>query len=110
MNENLDSVDPVDEGIGYGSDRWWPRRIGGVFFLLLLMLTIAGVVVVALGQWRWGTRLIGVALLVAACIRGALTEESGGMLSVRHKVIDVPVLVALGAALVALSVSIPDQV
>ena len=33
-----DTAEPVDEGIGYGSDRWWPRRLGGVFFLALFVL------------------------------------------------------------------------
>ncbi|MEI2810654.1 MAG: DUF3017 domain-containing protein [Nocardioides sp.] len=104
-----DTAEPVDEGIGYGSDRWWPRRLGGVFFLALFVLTIAGVVVVALGEWRWGTRLIGLALLVAAGTRALITPERAGMLAVRPKYVDVPVLIGLGATIVALSVSIPDQ-
>lgn len=94
---------------GFGSDRWWPARLGGVLFLLVLVATLTGVAVVATGRWRWGTRLIGVALLSAAALRGVVRSDHAGMLAVRPRALDVTVLGAVGAAIIALSISIPEQ-
>lgn len=98
-----------EAGIGYGSSRWWPARLGGVVFLLVLALTVIGVIVAALGSWRWGTRLVGISLLVGAVARTVIPQEAAGMLAVRRKLVDVPVLLLLGTAIAVLSVSIPDQ-
>jgi hypothetical protein len=85
-----------------------PRTVGGVVYLGVLVATIVGVVVVALGEWRAGLTTIGVAVLVGGVARLLLPDASAGMLGIRRKLIDVLTLLALGGALVVLAAVIPD--
>ena len=52
---------------------------------------------------------IGGALLLAAAVRLVLADRDAGMLAVRHKSVDVALLVVLGVALIFLAGSIPNQ-
>ena len=49
------------------------------------------------------------ALFVAAVVRGLLPTSQAGMLAVRRRVVDIAILVAIGAVLWFLSTSIPNQ-
>ncbi|MFN8193475.1 MAG: DUF3017 domain-containing protein [Nocardioidaceae bacterium] len=89
--------------------RRYPSTIGGAFYLLVLVLTIAGLVVTALGEWRFGVRIVGGSLLFAALVRVVLRPVDAGMLGVRNKVVDAVLLVLAGAVLIFLAGSIPDQ-
>ncbi len=109
MSDTPDSGHPDQPGIGYGSDRWWPERLGGVVYLILLAATLLGVAVVTLWSWRWGTRLIGGALVAGGAARLILPGAHAGMLAVRPRLLDVPMLILLGASILVLSVSIPEQ-
>lgn len=90
-------------------ERRYPSTIGGAFYLLVLLVVGAGLVVVITGEWRLGIRIMGGSLFGAALIRLALRARDAGMLAVRHKVLDAFVLVVLGSALIFLAGSIPDQ-
>ena len=90
-------------------ERRYPSTIGGAFYLLVLAVTIGGLAVASLSDWRIGIRIVGGALLFAAAVRMVLGPRDAGMLAVRHKVLDVALLVGLGAALIFLASSIPDQ-
>ncbi|MFT3874607.1 MAG: DUF3017 domain-containing protein [Nocardioides sp.] len=92
-----------------GEGRRYPSTIGGAFFLVVLALAIAGVVVAATGSWRTGIRLLGSALLFAAAVRLVLRPGDAGMLAVRHKAIDAALLISVGVALILLTSSIPNQ-
>ncbi|KQV65100.1 hypothetical protein ASC64_15090 [Nocardioides sp. Root122] len=83
--------------------------MGGAFYLLVLGVVAAAMVVVALDEWRTGIRLMGGALVFAALVRLVLRRRDAGMLAVRHKVLDAVVLAVLGGALIFLATSIPDQ-
>ena len=85
-----------------------PRTLGGVVYLGVLVATVVGVVVVALGEWRAGLTTIGVAVLVGGGVRLVLPNDRAGMLGIRRKLIDVLTLLALGGALVVLAAIIPD--
>ena len=89
--------------------RRYPSTIGGAFYLLVLGVVGVAMVVVALDEWRTGIRLMGGALLFAAGVRLVLRSRDAGMLAVRHKVLDAAVLIVLGASLIFLAGSIPDQ-
>ena len=89
--------------------RRYPSTIGGAFYLLVLGVVAAALVVVALGEWRSGIRLMGGALIFAAAMRLVLRSRDAGMLAVRHKVLDAAVLIVLGGLLIFLAGSIPDQ-
>lgn len=94
---------------GEVEERRYPSTIGGAFYLSMLLITGIGLVVVALSDWRVGIRIVGGALIFGAAVRAVLSPRDAGMLAVRHKVLDVVLLAGLGAALIVLASSIPDQ-
>lgn len=72
---------------------------------------VGSIAVVGLGRvfmehWREGGVLLGVALLVAAALRVALTPEQAGLLTVRSRFVDVLCYLGLGAAMVLLAATI----
>jgi Protein of unknown function (DUF3017) len=89
--------------------RRYPSTMGGAFYLLVLGVVAAALVVVALDEWRSGMRLMGGALIFAAAVRLVLRRRDAGMLAVRHKVLDAAILIVLGGSLIFLAGSIPDQ-
>lgn len=76
---------------------------------MILGVVLAGLVVVAAADWRVGIRIVAGALGAAALLRLALPEKDAGMLAVRHRLLDVAILLAVGITLFVLSVTIPDQ-
>lgn len=107
LNEEPQVTDePGDEP---PAPRRYPSTIGGGFYLVVLALTTAGVVVAAASDWRTGVRMIGGALAFAAVLRLVLRDRDAGMLAVRHRALDVAILVVIGGALFVLAASIPDQ-
>lgn len=86
-----------------------PSTLGGVLYLLVLLATGVGVVLAGVDDWRTGVRWEGGALIAAAALRLVLPEREAGMLAVRHRVTDALLLSAMGAVLVFLAGSIPDQ-
>lgn len=98
-----------DHPPGEPEERRYPSTIGGAFYLLVLAVTVAGLAVASLSDWRIGIRIVGGSLLFAAVVRTALGPRDAGMLAVRHKALDVAVLIGLGVALIFLTTSIPDQ-
>jgi hypothetical protein len=89
--------------------RRYPSTFGGLCYLAILVATSVGLLWVILGDWRVGTRVIGGALIAAGLARLVLRQRSAGMLAVRHRLVDVVMLVAVGASVVLLSGSIPEQ-
>ncbi|WP_210650341.1 DUF3017 domain-containing protein [Nocardioides sp. SYSU D00065] len=99
------SAEPVDPD----EPRRYPSTIGGTFYLLVLGAVAVAMVLVAVGEWRPGIRLMGGSLIFAALLRLLLRSRDAGMLAVRHKLLDAAILIALGGSLVFLAGSIPDQ-
>ncbi|NYE37322.1 hypothetical protein F4692_002455 [Nocardioides cavernae] len=105
-----ESVPPVSaEPYDPDEPRRYPSTIGGAFYLLVLGVVAVSMVLVVLGEWRTGIRLMGGSLLFAALVRLVLRSRDAGMLAVRHKVLDALVLLVLGGSLIFLAGSIPDQ-
>ena len=73
----------------------------------VLAVVAAGLAAAALGHWRAGAFLIGLALLLAAGLRLTLRERQAGFLVVRSRGFDAAVLLVLGFAVVALANTIP---
>lgn len=90
-------------------ERRYPSTIGGAFYLLVLAVTAVGLGIALYAEWRTGVRVMGGALVFAALIRLLLRARDAGMLAVRHKLLDAVLLGVLGAALIVLAGSIPDQ-
>ena len=107
----ISAEDLVDgeEPLGEPEERRYPSTIGGAFYLLVLAITVGGLTVAAVADWRIGIRILGGALLFAAAVRLVLGPRDAGMLAVRHKALDVTLLTGLGVALIFLASSIPDQ-
>ena len=74
----------------------------------VLLVVLAGLAVGALGDWRAGAIVIGLALLLAAGLRLTLRERQAGFLVVRSRGFDAAVLLVLGFAVVALANTIPS--
>jgi len=107
--EDLVDGDVAGAHPAHPDERRYPSTLGGAFYLLVLAVVAVGLVVVVLGDWRVGIRIMGGALLGAATTRLALPSRDAGMLAVRNRTIDVVVLVGLGVAMIWLAGSIPDQ-
>ena len=86
-----------------------PRTLGGAVYLAVLGVCAFAMLVVVLGQWRLGLTLLGGAFVAAALARAVIPEASSGMLHLRRKAIDVPVLLFIGGSLLALAVVIQEQ-
>jgi len=88
--------------------RRYPSTIGGAFYILILLAAASGIGVAMIHDWRLGIRVFAVALLAAAVVRLVLPQRDAGMLAVRHRLIDVGMLTAVGLTLYFLAGSIPD--
>ncbi len=97
-------VPPQQEG-----RRRYPSTLGGLAYIVVGLVTAAGLAVVAFGPWRRGIAVIGVALVLAAGARLVIAENDAGMLRVRSRWFDVGFLTVVGVALVVLAANIPDQ-
>lgn len=108
----MSDVEPPGEPEQVSADeggRRYPSTIGGAFYLVVLAVTGVGVGVVTTGAWRVGVRWIAGALLFGALVRAVLPARDAGMLAVRRRWWDCLLLAAVGAALLFLAGSIPDQ-
>jgi hypothetical protein len=89
--------------------RRYPSTFGGLIYLVVVVSTVAGLVMVAFGPWRRGVALVGFTLVFAASMRLVAKEDEAGMLRVRSRWFDVTVLAGAGVSLIALAANIPDQ-
>lgn len=89
--------------------RRYPSTVGGALYLLVMMALMVGLVLTAVEDWRLGVRWMAGSLLFAAACRLLLPTRQAGMLAVRHRVVDVLLLVGVGGALIFLAGSIPNQ-
>ena len=89
--------------------RRYPSTIGGGLYLVALLGVGVGLVIVMIGDWRFGVRFAGGSLLFAAVCRLLLPAHHAGMLAVRNRWFDTALLTVLGVALVVLAGSIPNQ-
>jgi hypothetical protein len=89
--------------------RRYPSTLGGALYLLVLLGIGVGLAIVALGDWRFGVRWIGGALVVAAGCRLLVPAGQAGMLAVRHRLADTAVLAGVGALVIFLAGDIPNQ-
>jgi hypothetical protein len=89
--------------------RRYPSTVGGLFYLVVLLATAVGIGIVWSGNWRPGTEWMGAALIFAAVGRLVLPRRDAGMLAVRHRIFDVLLLAAVGATMIVLAITIPNQ-
>ncbi len=75
--------------------------------LLVLAVAATGLALATSAGWQTGTRVLGLAFLLAAGLRLSLPARSAGWLVVRTRGLDAAVLLVLGFAMVALAETIP---
>ena len=75
--------------------------------VLVLAVVGSGLVLATTVGWQTGTRVVGLAFLLAAVLRLSLPARSAGWLVVRTRGLDAAVLLVLGAAVVVLAETIP---
>ncbi|MBM0124663.1 DUF3017 domain-containing protein [Pimelobacter simplex] len=89
--------------------RRYPSTIGGACYIAVLAVVGSGLALAAVSDWRLGLRIMSGGLVAAAVLRLGLPEKDAGMLAVRHRFLDVGILVAVAVGLVLLAGSIPEQ-
>ena len=75
--------------------------------VLVLAVVAGGLALATQVGWQTGTRVLGLAFLLAAVLRLSLPARSAGWLVVRTRGLDAAVLLVLGFAVVALAETIP---
>lgn len=86
--------------------RPWPRRQWPL--LVVLAGVFVSLVVVIVVDFRPGTMLFAVSVLLAAAFRLVLTTRRAGLLVLRSRTIDVVTLTVMGVAALLLALAIPD--
>ncbi|MFF5991526.1 DUF3017 domain-containing protein [Prauserella flavalba] len=71
-------------------------------------MLLVGVAALRIGMyhWRQGAALIGGALLVAAVLRAALSDEQAGLLRIRGRAVDVLSYAGLGLLILFIALTI----
>lgn len=69
-------------------------------------VVLFGFLWIALQHWRVGALLLGVALLVAAALRGTVATERVGLLAIRSRRVDVLLYSGFGMLIVAVAATI----
>jgi hypothetical protein len=91
-------------------ERRYPSTLGGAFYLGVLLATAVGMgLVYQADDWRLGVRVVAGALVAAAACRLLLPQRDAGMLAVRHRLVDVFLLLLVGVGLFFLAGTIPDR-
>lgn len=75
-------------------------------FGLVLLGVLIGLLLIAMGHWRRGPVLLGVALLVAAAMRGMVPPERAGLLAIRSRAVDVLLYSGFGLVIIAVAMTI----
>ncbi|WP_408896568.1 DUF3017 domain-containing protein [Nocardioides sp. R1-1] len=89
--------------------RRYPSTIGGACYIAVLVVVGVGLVVAAASDWRVGLRIMSGGLAGAGALRLVLPERDAGMLAVRHRLLDVGILVGVAVVLFLLAGTIPEQ-
>lgn len=82
------------------------RVLFHVPFAVVLLLVAIAALRIAMYHWRQGAALIGGALLVAAVLRAALSDEQAGLLTIRSRPVDVLSYTALGLLILFIALTI----
>jgi hypothetical protein len=86
-----------------------PSTTGGIFYLIVVGVVIAGLVLVALGTWRSGMTLAGLGFGLAFVMRLVLPDNHAGMLRVRRRLVDLATLAMCSGVMIAMAVLIPNR-
>ncbi len=97
---------PAGDGAPFKTPRGLP--LGTLAFLGCLGLSGIGVILAAFGSFRQGAGYVGTALLLACLARFVIPDHMAGLLRVRRKALDVPLLGVFGVGIVVLTLLVRD--
>jgi Protein of unknown function (DUF3017) len=86
-----------------------PSTTGGIIYLTVVAMLLAGLVVVLLGGWRSGVALMGASFGVAFVARSVLPDNRAGMLRIRRRMVDLTAMGVCSVAMLVLSVIISNR-
>lgn len=75
-------------------------------FAAVLAVALGGLVRILQYHWRQGAVLLAVALLLAAALRLALSDEQAGLIVLRSRVVDAVLYSGLGVAILLVALTI----
>jgi hypothetical protein len=81
-------------------------RLEHLPLVLVLVVVMAGLVRIVMYNWREGTVLLGVALVVAAFLRAVLPTDRIGLIAIRSRGVDVLLYAGLGVLISAVALTI----
>jgi hypothetical protein len=81
-----------------------PSTTGGIVYLVVTSALIVGVAIVAIGAWRTGVVVMGLAFGVAFVFRAVLPDDRAGMLRIRRRFVDLTTMGACCAGMLILAV------
>jgi hypothetical protein len=81
-----------------------PSTTGGIVYLVVTSALIVGVAIVAVGAWRTGVVVMGLAFGVAFVFRAVLPDDRAGMLRIRRRFVDLTTMGACCAGMLILAV------
>jgi hypothetical protein len=86
-----------------------PSTTGGIFYLVVVGMLVAGLVLVALNAWRRGVGVMGFGFGLAFVMRMVLPDHHAGMLRVRRRLVDLATLAMCSGVMLAMAVLIPNR-
>jgi hypothetical protein len=86
-----------------------PSTTGGIIYLTVVAMLLAGLVIVLLGGWRSGVALMGASFGVAFVARSVLPDDRAGMLRIRRRVVDLAAMGLCCVGMFVLAVVIPSR-
>ena len=75
-------------------------------FGLVLAVVAFGLFRIVLYHWRDGTVVIGLALFLAAVLRGLLSDEQAGLIMIRSRGVDMLTYAGFGACMIFVAMTI----
>ncbi|PXY17324.1 hypothetical protein BAY59_37525 [Prauserella coralliicola] len=82
------------------------RLLAHLPFAVVMLLVVVAALRIGMYHWRQGAALIGGALLVAAVLRAALSDEQAGLLQIRGRAVDVLSYAGLGLLILFIALTI----
>jgi hypothetical protein len=86
-----------------------PSTTGGIFYLVVVGMLLAGLLLVALNAWRAGVVVMGLGFGLAFLMRLVLPDNHAGMLRVRRRLFDLATLAMCSGVMLAMAVLIPNR-
>ncbi len=86
-----------------------PSTTGGIIFLIVVAVLLAGLVMAASGAWRSGVTVMGGSFGLAFMARLVLPDDRAGMLRIRRRFVDLATMAICGVGMVFLASVIPNR-